>query len=1513
MTDVVGVQLKADTHDFVKGFNDASSAVSNFGKGIGAIKGTISSAISSEMGHLKNTALATGAALLATGIRVKGALSSFNQLETRMKNVATVADTSVMSLGKLTDGVRSLAISGKVSTDVNDLSEGLYNIVSSGFQGADAMKILNTSAQAASAGLTSTLVAGTAVTQILNAYGMSASSAANVSDILFHTVNVGVLNFEQLANTTGQWAANAAALKIPIGEATAALAAMTKAGSDADMAATSLRTMMLAFINPSDAMSKTLAKIGVSSGQALLAQKGLAGGLQAVVSATDGSASSLQGLFQDVQGLQGVLQLTGAQAGFFASQAKLMSSAQGVAGEASKALATQQEALGAQWQQLKNQLTEIKLELGSMLQPIAKFVVGVGTNMVGAVNSLPGPLREVIAGFSLLTPAIAVLSAAWVVHAAKAWAVGKAVTGLITPLRGLAVVGRTPLLGKGLDTIESVARRGVFRTIASHIKEVISGSTTLRSAFTSLAGSTLVAVGAIAAFAVVLNTLWTNYNKANEAGKKLAITMSQGANAADPTTFKDLTAQINAAKNAYDQLQGGFSGLGGALKAAYGGVQLVNPIDDNTIGRDISASEQAAKNYTALVNAQNAAVVMANRGESAQAAWNRMIDAGAKGAIDLQAVIDATSQRQVLITKMFSGKTLNPQEASDMERLNGIINTARDSLSAFGKVQEDTAVKAAHATSAELTLSDAMAKFSDASLTAKDRAQAYGDILDGLISKQTGTRNAQAAVGDALRGFIQTMSDLKAAGTKIGPDLFNPFTEGGSKVQSALSSVSQSMSQWAQSIFNTTGDAAKANQVLAETAGGFIKVAQGAGFSASQIEAMLQLMGLTPETVSTLVQIPGADAALAMLGSIQEQMAAVDGTVATATVQLVFSPAVAGSVAGQGSSLRAAGVEDATTSASDFNASNIPSKSPTDQIHDIITQLMAGITSGIGDASKGFTPKTSGGGGGGSKAEDTKLTPQEAAGYAYEAGFRGTDLVRIVAIMGRESGYNPKAFNGNAATGDLSYGLAQINMIGSLGPQRRAAMGLGTNEELFDPLTNMRAAFQMYQESGNKLTPWGGYKGESDTFNTDMGTAQAAVEAFLQNQGKFSGAGGGLSDGFAQMIRKGLTDGLGKVAADKFTADSDAYTSVIQNMAGGFSRVGQGIINDALTTGNDPTDEFKKVADSYSDLTKKVGKDTAVQLLYWAGNADEYTKMADEIIHQSELLVSKEDYQFGKGQISADDYKAILNKRLSMTEQYSSEWISIMNQLDGVQKAADDAQNASFSKDKDLTEKKYTLKEIDRKAYIAYLTDLLSHLVKYSDDYMEVWGKLNDMQKETADQQKEIANQIKDAWKTAFDAVADPIKSATSLVGAFGGQLDVTADSITGFYQHMQEGTKRWVDAITTLKNSGIDPGLLSDLIHEGPQSLSLAETIVGMGQSGIDFINGSLSDIGNMTTGFASSMIPQASIGQMVDNSVHVSMGDFSLDIPDNLGLTRDDVLGIVNSALAAAVAAAQTGVRAP
>jgi hypothetical protein len=96
-------------------------------------------------------------------------------------------------------------------------------------------------------------------------------------------------------------------------------------------------------------------------------------------------------------------------------------------------------------------------------------------------------------------------------------------------------------------------------------------------------------------------------------------------------------------------------------------------------------------------------------------------------------------------------------------------------------------------------------------------------------------------------------------------------------------------------------------------------------------------------------------------------------------------------------------------------------------------------------------------------------------------GFEGKALRTAWAVAMKESNGRPRAHNGDRSTGDNSYGIFQINMLGSLGDDRRDKFNLETNTDLFDPVTNAKIAFFM-TAGGVDWSSWkvhpGGNNGE---------------------------------------------------------------------------------------------------------------------------------------------------------------------------------------------------------------------------------------------------------------------------------------------------------------------------------------------------------------------------------------------------------------------------------------------------
>lgn len=101
------------------------------------------------------------------------------------------------------------------------------------------------------------------------------------------------------------------------------------------------------------------------------------------------------------------------------------------------------------------------------------------------------------------------------------------------------------------------------------------------------------------------------------------------------------------------------------------------------------------------------------------------------------------------------------------------------------------------------------------------------------------------------------------------------------------------------------------------------------------------------------------------------------------------------------------------------------------------------------------------------------LSDEDLKDLLLAVGFEGKALKTAWAIAKRESNGRPLAYNGNRNTGDSSYGIFQINMLGQLGVDRKEKFNLVSNELLFDPVKNAEITYYMTKGGTN----WSAWKG----------------------------------------------------------------------------------------------------------------------------------------------------------------------------------------------------------------------------------------------------------------------------------------------------------------------------------------------------------------------------------------------------------------------------------------------------
>lgn len=206
-----------------------------------------------------------------------------------------------------------------------------------------------------------------------------------------------------------------------------------------------------------------------------------------------------------------------------------------------------------------------------------------------------------------------------------------------------------------------------------------------------------------------------------------------------------------------------------------------------------------------------------------------------------------------------------------------------------------------------------------------------------------------------------------------------------------------------------------------------------------------------------------------------------------------------------------------------------------------------------------------------------------------KAGFKGQSLQTAYGVAKAESGGRPKAFNPDASTGDRSYGLFQINMLGALGPERRRQFGLKRNEDLYDPLTNARIAYRM-SGGGKDWTPWSAYKSgayKQYTGSVPKPTRTTRAEGTTMERSTFGlpkqTGGSGIN---AQQLAQSILGGKSAVEAVQEQIDFDAIPQLPQFVAETKARQYGGTVQD-FGGGDHPN---PKIAQALAIAKKQIGK-----------------------------------------------------------------------------------------------------------------------------------------------------------------------------------------------------------------------------------------------------------------------------------------------------------------------------------
>jgi TP901 family phage tail tape measure protein len=343
-------------------FGDVTLSTKALDKSIASVGRKLAKAGKSISAAGKQMSAKVTAPILAIGA---AALFSFGQFQQGMDEVRSLMpDLNQGEFVQMQTEVRDLAT--EMGVNLVESTGALYQAISAGVPKDNVISFLAVSTRAAIAGVTDVETAVDGLTTVLNAYKMESSEAEHVSDILFTAVRLGKTNFEQLSASMFQVAPMAAAMNVPLEEVAAAVTTLTKQGVPTSVAMTQIRASLVGLQKPTATMSKALADMGFSSGQALIDAQGYLGALETLRTESGLTGQELAKAFKSVEGLGAVLSQTGSNFGGAIDDLQAMTEASGAMGTAFE---VNNQGLFRDFARAKSIITEVAVAIGEQLAP----------------------------------------------------------------------------------------------------------------------------------------------------------------------------------------------------------------------------------------------------------------------------------------------------------------------------------------------------------------------------------------------------------------------------------------------------------------------------------------------------------------------------------------------------------------------------------------------------------------------------------------------------------------------------------------------------------------------------------------------------------------------------------------------------------------------------------------------------------------------------------------------------------------------------------------------------------------------------------------------------------------------------------------------------------------------------------------------------------------------------------------------------------------------------------------
>lgn len=484
--------LDLDTSSFQKGFQSAlkelnafkdetatlSDKVSGVGRAMTSAGSTLTKGVTIPL-------VGAGTAIMAVG----------NKFEAQMSRVQGISGATEAELKSLTD--QAIELGAKTSFSATEAAEGMENLASAGFTTNEIMQampgLLDLAASSGADLATASEIAASAV----RGFGLEASDTAHVADVFAEAAARTNAQTEDMGEAMKYIAPVAKAMGQSLEMTAAAVGIMSDAGIKGSQAGTSLRGALSRLAKPTEAMTKTMEKLGLEFYDAqgnMLPLDDIIGELE----------SSMAGLTQEQrnnalvtlfgqESLSGMLALIERGPDELSALSKSFEEADGAAGDMAD---TMLDNTSGSIEEMMGSIETLAIKLQQVLAPTVTAVVKKITEFVNFLSSLDEDTLKFITTVGMVAAAVGPVLLIG----------GKLITGIVSVMNAISSL------------------KGVMTALQAAFAAITGGATGLSGVIAAL----LSPIGLVIAGVAALTAAWvTNFGGIRDKTKEILDSISQ--------------------------------------------------------------------------------------------------------------------------------------------------------------------------------------------------------------------------------------------------------------------------------------------------------------------------------------------------------------------------------------------------------------------------------------------------------------------------------------------------------------------------------------------------------------------------------------------------------------------------------------------------------------------------------------------------------------------------------------------------------------------------------------------------------------------------------------------------------------------------------------------------------------------------------------------------------------------------------------------------------------------------